>query len=562
MGIKKTILNSRKTIIFLSVILITLICVGVISAAPPTTSNGTKGLFYGYNDTTNKWTGTEDITVLGGPTTSSGEKVLLYGFDDTTKKWTAISNNILGTSENRVNGWFTNLHATNLYATTSVIDTIVGALSISTTTVSGDFTVQDSDGSANLYVENNSGNVGIGTMSPVSVLTVDGDQSVFMNSTDNNHVIRIVDTTASGFYLSNNESTPTNSDNSAFGMLSHGDQNQLVQFVSDGAGNQIVFANIANRTKDHDHAAQTNPTLFIHSDLNPDTNNTEWGSLSFEGTGSGGGYFNIANGTGDIVMQPNGNVGIGTTTPDNLLVVDDSGSFQVEELANCDTIDTDALGVFSCGTDASGGGFAFPWTATDYGMSTSTILGFTNGFMSMASSTVLGEFRIDGALTATSYGGITEANLVDKSAAGAISGAWDFTGAMTMVNATATNAFEVGACTGANIDFSNDMCVLDDVEIEGNLYVTGSASSTSLTVNGLFDVSSIGQATTSELNITYNTTDFAEFNVNDDGDLNITGSQAIATTTIEQNSFVMCNVGCTHGFKYFFGASTNTVESF
>ena len=62
---------------------------------------------------------------------------------------------------------------------------------------------------------------------------------------------------------------------------------------------------------------------------------------------------------------------------------------------------------------------------------------------------------------------------------------------MTMLNATVTNALEVGVCTGANIDFVNDMCVLDDVEWEGMAYgaltgeVTGNASTASaLAANG------------------------------------------------------------------------------
>ena len=50
---------------------------------------------------------------------------------------------------------------------------------------------------------------------------------------------------------------------------------------------------------------------------------------------------------------------------------------------------------------------------------------------------------------------------------------------LTFENGTSTNAFEVGACTGSHLDFANDMCVLDDVEIEGSLWVTGLVQATS-----------------------------------------------------------------------------------
>lgn len=41
---------------------------------------------------------------------------------------------------------------------------------------------------------------------------------------------------------------------------------------------------------------------------------------------------------------------------------------------------------------------------------------------------------------------------------------------LTFENATSTQALEIGACTGANIDFADDLCVLDDIELEGMGY--------------------------------------------------------------------------------------------
>ena len=50
--------------------------------------------------------------------------------------------------------------------------------------------------------------------------------------------------------------------------------------------------------------------------------------------------------------------------------------------------------------------------------------------------TVAGDMSVAGALTATSHGGIVEANLLDKTAAETISGAWEFTAASTTLSST------------------------------------------------------------------------------------------------------------------------------
>jgi len=75
---------------------------------------------------------------------------------------------------------------------------------------------------------------------------------------------------------------------------------QMILAPSDGVGNQIVFTNSANYTKDHDHDTTTDPTLFIHSDTNPDSNNTQWLSLSHDKTNGV-----IESGTGTISFADN-----------------------------------------------------------------------------------------------------------------------------------------------------------------------------------------------------------------------------------------------------------------
>jgi len=56
----------------------------------------------------------------------------------------------------------------------------------------------------------------------------------------------------------------------------------------------IIFCDHLDRTSDFDHAAQPNPTIFVHSATDPDTLNTEWISISHDVTD---GVINVGKGT-------------------------------------------------------------------------------------------------------------------------------------------------------------------------------------------------------------------------------------------------------------------------
>mgnify|MGYP001569264381 CR=1 FL=1 len=47
-------------------------------------------------------------------------------------------------------------------------------------------------------------------------------------------------------------------------------------------GLQMNFTDSLNASKDHDHALQTNPTIYVHSALDPDVSNNQWGSLAHD----------------------------------------------------------------------------------------------------------------------------------------------------------------------------------------------------------------------------------------------------------------------------------------
>jgi hypothetical protein len=62
------------------------------------------------------------------------------------------------------------------------------------------------------------------------------------------------------------------------------------------ANNNFIFSNYDNRNSDHDHdTLSANPTIFIHSQTDPDTVNTQWLSLTHDQTDGV-----IATGTGDL----------------------------------------------------------------------------------------------------------------------------------------------------------------------------------------------------------------------------------------------------------------------
>ena len=55
---------------------------------------------------------------------------------------------------------------------------------------------------------------------------------------------------------------------------------QTTMGLSSVQGQQMNFTDSLNASKDHDHAAQTNPTIYVHSALDPDVSNNQWGCFA------------------------------------------------------------------------------------------------------------------------------------------------------------------------------------------------------------------------------------------------------------------------------------------
>ena len=89
-------------------------------------------------------------------------------------------------------------------------------------------------------------------------------------------------------------------------------------FTTDASGNQLILGNSSHYPQDYDHAVQTNPTLYIHSDTAPDDANDEWISFIHNKTDA-----LIQTGSGDLNLIPTGSVTAGDGT--NEIIVSSSG---------------------------------------------------------------------------------------------------------------------------------------------------------------------------------------------------------------------------------------------
>lgn len=80
-----------------------------------------------------------------------------------------------------------------------------------------------------------------------------------------------------------------------------------VRDVDGRTNNNLILTNFTNKGLNHDHATlSADPTFFIHSNTSPDTNNTQWISLTHDQTNgvisTGKGHLKINSISGGILM--------------------------------------------------------------------------------------------------------------------------------------------------------------------------------------------------------------------------------------------------------------------
>jgi len=170
--------------------------------------------------------------------------------------------------------------------------TVSSTTGVTTTIWDGDFVIQEEGDGRTVAISDTDPH--IRAMS--ADRSVDGDYiEMYHDQTDGQIVVgagALIIDTAGGriFYRQNGNSTFT------FFQDTVTDQNNFG--VYDAGGNQLLITNNGNVAKDHDHPLTTNPTLFIHSDKDPDTANDEWVSFEHNVTDS---VFRL--GSGDFKME-------------------------------------------------------------------------------------------------------------------------------------------------------------------------------------------------------------------------------------------------------------------
>jgi hypothetical protein len=97
----------------------------------------------------------------------------------------------------------------------------------------------------------------------------------------------------------------------------------------DNTNNSLVLTKLANFSKNHDHGANTDSTLFIHSATDPDSDNTEWISFTHNQTDGvidcGKGTLNLG-ATGNVNFAGAAHTGTGDTATNGYVTMEVAGA--------------------------------------------------------------------------------------------------------------------------------------------------------------------------------------------------------------------------------------------
>jgi hypothetical protein len=206
-------------------------------------------------------------------------------------------------------------------------------------------------------------------------------------------------------------------------------------------GRHLVIGDDAGSEQDFDHAAQTDPTLFVHSATAPDTNNTQWVSMSH-------------NQTNGVLSAGLGNIEFGVS-PDlngNDLVLDADGNTKID--VGADVID------FTVGGQPS----VLYITAND--VSTSKLFYTPYGHAINANNAITGSESLDTAacgITSFVTAGIDGSSITLPTAAGTNQNGCVYTivytgasgGALVDISPNAADSVK-GTCEGVAFSGTND----------------------------------------------------------------------------------------------------------
>jgi len=150
------------------------------------------------------------------------------------------------------------------------------------------------DTSTQLKLSYDGSNASTFTVDATGELTIDNNSNVYTFGDSGGSQVIVVDAaddSNSDLYL--------NTDAHHLCIRAMGGFNQGVISLGDDCGRQLVLCDADMRGEDWEHDVQTNPTLYIHSAEDPDTDETQWLSLHHDQTDA-----QLEVGKGSLVLKP------------------------------------------------------------------------------------------------------------------------------------------------------------------------------------------------------------------------------------------------------------------
>jgi transposase-like protein len=402
-----------------------------------------------------------------------------------------------------------------------------GASNLATTTVAGNFWATDANQEKSTFFVNNlTGNVGIGTTNPTAMLSVNssGSNASISNPTPNQGLILSAsgnDGAATGQLriVANNQAWADNATTAYFQIRTLTNNNATFMggtYGADAPLDRLQFN--SEYTTITNNAYTDTPIATALFEVVNDT--AARNIMQLVGAGSqSGDYMQITSNGGSagniLTVNSFGNVGIGTTNPQYKLEVNGNAYFS----GNATTSGYMVIGTTQPTMNMSAGDLLIGNNATttqshyiggDFqiaGISIFTGLNtFNTGFISNASSTQIGNWRVDGNATTTGTQivsgslGIATTTLpyaLNVTGAGYVTGDWRvggtsyFTGGASFNSVTSTDSLYLGGFqqfteTGDNFIYfdnaqTNYLAWDDDpgeFDLAGNLNISGSATTT------------------------------------------------------------------------------------
>ncbi len=187
-----------------------------------------------------------------------------------------------------------------------------------------DFRIGASGVTNAFFVQGSDGFVGIGQGTPLSGLSIGtGNTSHSLNAINDLFITGNAEVDGNMYFdgsvIFNSPSgsklyTFTENGSDAVYMRPEYGTDQFIFQIGSRAGRQLILGDSSHYNSDYDHAVQDNPTLYIHSVTDPDSNNTQWISITHDQTdaifecGKGKIYFNKSGADHDFVVESTSNV--------------------------------------------------------------------------------------------------------------------------------------------------------------------------------------------------------------------------------------------------------------